>query len=80
MDYNKQLSELHEFQRLFTPEHLKALEKICDVWRKNITNDALIEQFHLGKRAVYIAVKEKMETDVLTYQKYLESLNDVPDV
>jgi len=60
----KLISEIQEFQRLFTPEHLRALEKVCEVWRKNITNDALIEQFCLGKRAVYIAIKEKMEADI----------------
>ena len=76
MDREKQIADVLEFKRLFTQEHLKALEKVCDVWRKAITNDALIEQFALGKRAVYIAIKDKMETDITEFQKYLDSASE----
>ena len=75
-DKEKQFAELLEFKRLFTAEHLKSLEKICEVWRRNITNDALIEQFCLGKRSVYIAIKEKIETDIDQYKKYLDGEAD----
>lgn len=76
MDKSEQVAELLELKRLFTAEHLKLLEKLCDVWRKNITNDALVEQFYLGKRAVYIAIKEKMETDIDKLKEYIEGVED----
>ena len=72
----KQIDEVMEFKRLFTEEHLKLLEKLCEVWRKTITNDGMTEQFYLGKRSVYIAVKDKLETDINQYQQYLKSLEE----
>jgi hypothetical protein len=77
IDAQKQIDDLQTFKRLFTAEHLTHLEKLCEVWRKNITNDALIEQFYLGKRSIYIAIKEKIETDIDQYREYLESQKDI---
>lgn len=67
------ISQLTRIKDLFTPEHMAILEKMCDVWRAQVTDNANMEYFYLGRRSVYQDLKRKLETDIKQVQQELEN-------
>ena len=58
------IDKINRIKELFTADHMAELEKICDVWRSQITDNPNTEFFYLGRRTVYQELKKMIETDV----------------
>jgi uncharacterized protein Yka (UPF0111/DUF47 family) len=61
---DEMIEQLQRLKDLFTADHMKELESLCDVWRQQVTDNPHTEFFYLGRRSVFLDLKRKLDTDL----------------